>query len=402
MSDTPNYSPLHQLDSTGPVATAGRVRHLDEEDDWRLENARASRRLRLPDELETSSLDGGLALDRVHRPEGESTVGEEIQDVSIGEALVARDRAKRRARSVFEASDFLEVQTPHAIDAPGTDLYLKPIGTRRLSDQERPLIPSHLHTSPEFEMKRLLTEGAERIYQFAKVWRNGEMTDWHHPEFTLLEWYRAWEELEAIQEDVEAVVEAVVGDTATIVERTSEDTERRTVDLDPPFERVTMQQLVDDACGFDLLEALDYDGLWRACDEHDLLPGRFEARHPREGGRWDDLFFELMVTRIEPELAERGAVFVTEWPAPLAVLARKHADDPRVAERFELYVGGVELANGFHELTDPDEQRSRFEHEIEERSELDMPPLPMPDAFLEALEYGLPRRRGSRSGSIAC
>jgi lysyl-tRNA synthetase class 2 len=411
MPEPPSFRPLARLDIDDDVTTAGRLAETD--DGWRLDNAHVSRPLSMADDVDVSPVDGALArvsgywdgdvlsvesLTIVHRPDGDSTARETDDPVSPGEALRERDRARSAIRRVFEGDDFLEVETAHAVEAPGTDLYLEPVGTRGLGDDGDSHVAPHLHTSPEFAMKRLLTEGFERIYQFATVWRDGETTDWHHPEFTMLEWYRAWAGADAVMGDVEAVVDAVIDDGATVAERTSEGIESETVDIEPPFARITMRQLVRDACGFDLFDALDYDGLWRACREHELLPGRFEARHPRDGGRWDDLFFELMITRLEPRLAEMGAVFVTEWPAPLAILARKKPNEPRVAERFELYVGGIELANGFRELTDPREQRERFERELEERRQMGMPELPMPETFLDALDYGMPPSTGVALG----
>ena len=331
---------------------------------------------------------------------GESTLGTEGLD--IAEAVVERGRLNTAIRRYFEARDFLEVETPNCVEAPGTDIYLEPVGTRSLEERGRRSLPGFLHTSPEFAMKRLLTEGFERIYQLVKVWRDGEVTDWHHPEFSMLEWYRAWEDVDAIMGDVEQIVAAATDGDAAVVERTTEGEEHRTVPCEPPFRRMTMQELVDEACGFDLLEALDYESLRARVVEHDLLGPGLDRRHPprdeSEEGRWDALFFELMIARIEPHLATLGTVFVTEWPAPLAILAQKSDEDPRVAERFELFVGGIELANGFSELTDPEEQRRRFEHDLEERAAMDKPLLPMPTAFLEGLEYGLPPSSGVALG----
>lgn len=146
-----------------------------------------------------------------------------------------------------------------------------------------------------------------------------------------------------------------------------------------------------------MLEALEFDALLAACETHALLSPRSLDR-ARQHRQWDELFFELQVTYIDPFLADRGAVFVTDWPTPLAVLARKKPADERVAERFELYVGGVELANGFGELTDPVEQRERFEHDLQVRRERGLPEVPMPERFLEALERGLPASSGVAVG----
>ncbi|WP_168210797.1 EF-P lysine aminoacylase EpmA [Persicimonas caeni] len=315
------------------------------------------------------------------------------RSLSLEEAMRLRARANRQIRAFFDARDFLEVETPNWVAAPGTDVHLDPVRAVYEDRHGDLSVSGYLHTSPEFAMKRLLVEGLERIWQMCKVWRNGEVTPLHNPEFTLLEWYRAGEPVEAIIDDVEALTRELLGDEAMVV---TDDEERR-VDLSAPFERMTMQQVVEGACGFDLLEALDFDALYAACEANDLLSPRSLARAGTHR-QWDELFFELQVTYIDPFLADRGAVFVTDWPTPLAVLARKKPADPRVAERFELYVGGVELANGFGELTDPVEQHARFEHDLETRRERGLPDMPMPERFLAALERGMPASSGVAVG----
>ncbi len=298
------------------------------------------------------------------------------------EALELRAGANKAVRAFFEERDFLEVDTPHWVAAPGTDVHLDPVRAVYEDFAEQPSedITGYLHTSPEFAMKRLLVEGLERIWQMCKVWRNGEIGPQHNPEFTLLEWYRAREPVDAIIEDVEALVGELLGER-----------------VQPPFERMTMRQLVERACGFDLLEALDFDGLFDAAKTHSLLPERSLDR-AKINRRWDELFFELQVTHLDPYLTERGAVFVTDWPSNLAVLARKKPDEPRLAERFELYVDGVELANGFGELTDPVEQRERFAADNITRRARGLPELPMPERFLAALERGMPPSSGVAVG----
>jgi lysyl-tRNA synthetase class 2 len=332
----------------------------------------------------------------VHTPEAESSLEFPEADDSdpLGSVLEMRAEALKRCRQVFEARDFRHVETPHLVSAPGTDLYIDPIKIAADATEA----PAWLHTSPEFAMKRLLSEGCTRIWQHCRVWRGGERTGRHHPEFSMLEWYRAWESAEAIIDDIETVVTRVCGDTARVAGRGSSGSTAQTISLEPPFDRITMRALVDDVCGFDLLDALDYPSLRDAIAGAGLLERSLKTRHRESDGRWDELFFEMMVTELEPALRQMGAVFVTEWPAPLAVLAKKHDDDPRVAERFELFVGGLELANGFVELTDPDEQRKRFETERAERKRLEKPQLPVPKRLLQSLRYGMPPSAGVALG----
>jgi lysyl-tRNA synthetase class 2 len=307
----------------------------------------------------------------------------------VSEALRLRARANTTIRAFFDERDFLEVETPYWVAAPGTDVHLDPVRAVYEDRHAGVCVDGYLHTSPEFAMKRLLVEGLERIWQLAKVWRNGEITPLHNPEFTLLEWYRAGEPVEAIMDDVEALTVALLGDQTSVA--------GATISLETPFERLTMQQVVEQACGFDLLDALEFGALYQICEELELLTTRSLER-ARQTKQWDELFFELQVTWVDPFLAERGAVFVTDWPAPLAVLAKKSSDDPRVAQRFELYVGGVELANGFQELTDPVEQRRRFEDDLKTRRVRCLPEMPMPERFLEALERGMPESSGVAVG----
>lgn len=285
-----------------------------------------------------------------------------------------RARLNQSIRRFFEHRGFLEVETPHLVPAAGTDPYIDPIEVR---PQE-----SYLHTSPEFAMKELLVDGLERIYQLCHVWRDGERTPLHNPEFTILEWYRAGVGYGEIIDDVEDLTRLLLPERLEIRVAGYEGA----VDLTTPFRRVTMREAWMEACGIDPVETAGHHAaLCRAAGVT-----RWE--------RWDELFFDLMLERVEPWLKEQGAVFVTEWPTQLAVLARKCAHDPRVAERFELYVGGIELANGFGELTDPTEQRARFEADNEERRALGKPEQPIPERFLSALERGLPESSGVAMG----
>ncbi len=382
----------------GDVVTAGRLQ--GDANGWHLTNARAQVALSGVDSKGSAGalcrvhgrFDGATiaveSLTVVHQPAADPPeVGRE-RATALCDAFTRRQSATAATRAFFDARDFVHVETPRRVDEPGTDIYLEPLPVGRDG------AAGYLHTSPEFAMKQLLALGFERIWQLTHVWRGGEHTPLHHNEFSILEWYRAWVSADAIMADVEAVTRAVIGETATIG---TDDDAPLDVDLSEPFEHMTMQEVVGGACGFDLLDALDHASLLEAARDHALLSARSLDRAEQQG-RWDELFFELQVTHIDPFLADRGAVFVTEWPAQLAVLARRHPGDPRVAERFELYVGGIELANGFHELTDADEQRERFEEDIRARRALGLPALPMPDRFVRALEYGLPPSSGVAVG----
>lgn len=410
---------LNDLTGLGPAAaqtppplqrTAGRLARRAEA--WHLENASRSLKLTFAHQSAGDALISGAlvqvcghlitpqdaslkphefrvnSIELVHRPEVSEPA---LSARRLAEAIGLRARSNRVIRAFFDARDFVEVETPNWVEAAGTDVHLSPVSAS-FQDPHRPgedAIHGQLHTSPEFSMKRLLAGGMERIWQLTKVWRNGEITPLHNPEFTLLEWYRAWENLDAIIEDVEALSRALLGEQAYIG--------RREVSLKGPFLRMTMQEVIAQACGFDILEAVEFEALLAQCVRGKLLSETSLSR-ARKLRRWDELFFELQIAYIDPFLDRQGAVFVYDWPTPLAVLARTKPEDPRVAQRFELYIGGVELANGFQELTDPAEQRRRFEQDLAARKNAGLPPAPMPQRFLEALQWGLPPSSGVAVG----
>jgi lysyl-tRNA synthetase class 2 len=278
-----------------------------------------------------------------------------------------RDCLARRAavvatvRGFFESRGFLEVETPLLVPSPGLEPHLAafevPVagGTRYLS------------TSPEYQMKRLLAEGHSRILQIAKAFRKDEAGERHNPEFTILEWYRAPGGVEDVMRDTEQLVARVTAGSVAL--------DGRTYDTHPPFRRMTVLEAFAAYAGVTPEETL-------------AMADRDEER-----------FFRLLVDRVEPALeALPGAIFLTEYPATQASLARKKPGDPRVAERFELYVAGVELCNGFGELTDPVEQRARFENDQRVRADRGLPAYPVDERFLAALEQGLPPCAGNALG----
>jgi lysyl-tRNA synthetase class 2 len=223
-------------------------------------------------------------------------------------------------------------------------------------------------------MKRLLAGGFPRIFQLARVFRNGEVTATHNPEFTLLELYRAGADYRGIMSDLEELVaegaRAVAGSTRL-------PWSGRVLDLEPPFRRISVADAFA-AEGLDLGACHgDPGALRRQLVEQGFRPGPDDA--------YDDLFFRVFLERVEPRLAGGPPVYLVDWPAPMAALARLKEGDPRWAERFELYIGGLELANGFSELTDPVEQRARFEREQARRAATGRPHHPVDEAFLAEL-----------------
>jgi lysyl-tRNA synthetase class 2 len=242
-----------------------------------------------------------------------------------------------------------------------------------------------LRTSPELALKRLLAAGAGPVFELARVWRNGEVSPRHQPEFTMLEWYRPGFGLAALMDETEAYLRAVCppvvahGGVAT--------------DLALPFERLTMAEAFDRWCGgLDILATEGEDARLAAAAARIGSPAR-----PGEG--WEDLFFRLLLERVEPRLGRGRATFLTHWPLPQAALARRDPADPRAALRFELFAGGLELANAFDELTDPVEQRARFAHDVaRRRAETGEEGWDVDEDFLAALEHGMPAGSGIALG----
>ena len=272
-------------------------------------------------------------------------------------------------RAFLTARGYAEVETPYAVRTPGEDVHLAAFATERIApDGARERL--FLHTSPEFAMKKLLAGGAGRIFQLARVWRNREGSALHAAEFTLLEWYHPGSGLEALMEETEAYLRAVL---PPVVARAG-----REIDL-ARCERLTVAEAFARHLGLDVLAS--------AGDAPALAAAAGVGLRPGEG--WEDLFFRLMLAHIEPHLGRDGPTFLTHWPAPLAALAARDPADPRVALRFELYAGGLELANAFVELADPAEQRARFEADRARRLALGGQGWPLDEALLAALEHGI-------------
>ncbi len=273
---------------------------------------------------------------------------------------------------------YTEVETPYAVPTPGEEVHLRPFATARdYPDGARQDL--WLHTSPEFAMKRLLVAGAGPIFQLARVWRNGEASALHAPEFTLLEWYQPNADMDDLIAETTDLLRAVLPPVVTC--------RGVTTALDR-IERLTMAEAFARHAGIDLL-AIGEDAPALAAAAGTRL---------RDGETWEDLFFRLLLERIEPHLGRDQPTFLTHWPAAQAALARRDPSDPRVAERFELYVCGIELANAFVELTDPAEQRARFLADRARRHALSGADWPLDEDFLAALEHGMPSSAGIALG----
>ena len=282
------------------------------------------------------------------------------------------------ARGFFTARGYTEVETPYAVPVPGEEVHLRAFATRR-DHSDGTSQPLWLHTSPEFAMKRLLVGGSGPIFQFARVWRNGEASALHAPEFTMLEWYRPGADMDSLIEETTELLREVLPPRVA---------SRGVTTSLARIERLTVAEAFDRYVGADVL-ATEGDAA--------ALAAQAGAR-AREGETWEDLFFRLLLERIEPRLGRMHPTFLTHWPAAQAALARRDPADPRVAERFELFVCGIELANAFVELTDPIEQRDRFLADRARRHALYGADWEMDEDFLAALAEGMPPTAGIALG----
>ncbi|MGE7370619.1 EF-P lysine aminoacylase EpmA [Neorhizobium sp. NPDC001467] len=304
--------------------------------------------------------------------------------------LIGRNRVQAALRSFFATAAFIEVDTAALQISPGNEAHLHAFATQALSIDGR-AASLYLHTSPEFAAKKLLAAGEERIFTFAHVYRNRERGPLHHPEFTMLEWYRVGETYETLMADCADMLKLAAETTGT------RSFTYRGMDCDPfaEPERVTLAEAFERFAGIDLLSSIAENG------ENDRE--RLAAELQRVGLRvsdddsWADLFSKVLVDRIEPHLGRGQATILCEYPVSEAALARPSRQDPRVAERFELYACGVELANAFGELTDAGEQRRRFEIEMAEKARIYGETYPIDEDFLAALAV-MPEASGAALG----
>jgi lysyl-tRNA synthetase class 2 len=289
-------------------------------------------------------------------------------------ALLARNRLQAGIRGWFAEQDFLEVDPSALQISPGNEAHLHAFTCTAIGNDGQGQ-PRYLHTSPEFAMKKLLAAGERRIFSFAHVWRNRERGARHSPEFTMLEWYRVGEPYAVLMDDTMAFLRLAAGG-ATL--------RHRDMVCNPAQEpeRLSVAEAFQRYAGIDLLATLD-----GASPDRNALATQAIATGLRvaEDDVWSDIFSRVLSDKVEPHLGQGRITILDRYPAAEAALARTCADDPREAERFEVYACGVELANGFGELTNPAEQRRRFEAEMDEKERVYGERYPLDEDFLAAL-----------------
>jgi elongation factor P--(R)-beta-lysine ligase len=303
--------------------------------------------------------------------------------------LVLRNRIKAAIRAHFEADGFTEVEAAQLAASPGNETHLHGFRAEAMSIAgERADV--WLHTSPEFAAKKLLAAGETRIFDFARVFRNRERGPLHAPEFTMLEWYRAGEGYEALMADCAQLLSLA----ATAAGRRQWTFRGRSVDAGLQPDRITLHEAFRRFAGIDLLGTLT---------PFDMDRFRLAAAAKASGIRvadddsWSDIFSRVLVEKVEPAIGNGRATILCDYPWPEAALARRKSGEPLVAERFELYACGVELANAFGELTDPVEQRQRFAEDMTQKQAIYGETYPIDDDFLAALAV-MPAASGAALG----
>jgi lysyl-tRNA synthetase class 2 len=303
--------------------------------------------------------------------------------------LAARARIKAALRAWFEAQGFIEIEPGALQTSPGNEAHLHAFATELIGpDLSRRGL--YLHTSPEIACKKLLAAGEQKIFAFAPVFRNRERSALHAPEFTMLEWYRAGAPYETLMDDCAALLKlaAETAENRFVSWRGVTSNPRATP------QRLTVAEAFARYAGIDLFDTVSENG-----NDRDALAAMAERAGivPRDDDTWADIFAKLLTALVEPKLGNGRATLLTGYPATEAPLAQKSPRDPRIAERFELYCCGVELANGFGELNDPELQHQRLEAEMDKKEERYGERYPIDEDFIAALAQ-MPAASGCAMG----
>jgi len=326
----------------------------------------------------------GIATDDGFRVASHRTLSPSSRDAMSTRRLhKLRANVFREIRSYFDSREFVEVETPLLTRTPGMEPHLLSFETQTATGRRL-----YLPTSPEYAMKRLLSEGLEQIYQICKSFRDEDAASFHNPEFTMLEWYRGYADYNTIASDTEELVAYVASRTLGATRIRFGD---RDIELSPPWERLTVRDAFSQHSD---IEA-------NPCgDPEEFVAAARNSRRSNidDADDFDTAFFKVFLDQVEPDLGHPQPTILTEYPASMAALAKRSESDPRVAERFEVYIAGIELANAFTELNDPAEQRTRLEQEASERAALSAPEYEIDQRFIEALERGIPPSGGIALG----
>lgn len=301
--------------------------------------------------------------------------------------LLLRAKIIQGIRQFFIDQGFIEIETPYLVPSPGMEPHLSALEVfcTRPNGQK---FKSYLHTSPEYAMKKLLGEGWNKIFQICRVFRDEEISTSHQIEFTMLEWYRTKADYFQIMEDCENLIahlsQKILGHNIFYYQGDQ-------IDLTPPFRRLRVAEAMRIYGQVDIEKNIDKETLLQEALRKDY------AFDPEKEYSYDDIFFKIFLDKVEPNLGLPKPTILYEYPAHMAALARLKPDNPFWAERFELYIAGVEIANAFSELVDPEEQRQRFIEEQKLRARMGKPVYPIDEELLQALSH-LPPSAGIALG----
>jgi lysyl-tRNA synthetase class 2 len=313
-------------------------------------------------------------------------------DLALKEKFLLRQKLLRGLREFFWSKGFVETETPELVRLPGMEPYLdvfetafQPVAHDGLAPKKENMF---LITSPEYAMKKLLVGGYENIFQVTKSFRNKEhLSSMHNPEFTILEWYRAYSDYTKIMEDTENLV-----CTLSMIANGKEEILYKdfVVDVKPPWIRMTVVEAFEKFAGVGKAAFEDESALKKIASE--------KGYQVTNETSFDDAFFLIFMNEIESKLGVDKPVFLYEYPVSMAALSKKCEHDPKYAERVETYIAGVELSNGFTELNDPSEQQARLEYEHSERLRMGKQDYPVDQSFIRALQLGMPPSGGIALG----
>ena len=305
--------------------------------------------------------------------------------------FILRIEILKLIRSFFEKEGFLETETPSLVRVPGMEPHLDPIKVILPGEKDE---IGYLITSPEYAMKKLLAAGLTKIFQICKSFRGGEAADnLHNPEFTILEWYRVHADYKDVMEDTERLFVYIARHLNTkksLGSKIKIKYQNQKIDLTPPWPRLMVKEAFRKYAGVNLDKALERESMAEVA--------RAKGYAVNRDDRFDDIFFKIFLSEIEPHLGAGRPTILYDWPAQMAALSRLKKNDRRYAERFEVYIGGLELGNAFSELIDLKEQKERLVEEKKLRKKLGKDIYEIDEDFLLALESGLPPSGGIAMG----
>lgn len=306
------------------------------------------------------------------------------ENKNLKEIQIKRSQVFDLMREFFKNKDFLEIKTPVMVASAGQEPYLDPMEVS-FKDEKNKSYKGFLITSPEYSLKKMLVAGFDKIFELATVFRGGEsFGGTHNPEFTMLEWYRANSNYNEIMEDLE---ELILFLNKTLNNSNILEYQSQKIDLTPPWQRMSVREAFLKYANVDLDKAKTVKSFQKQIQNQDYI-----------SGNWDDMFCSIFLNEIEPNLPKDRPVIIYDYPLPQAALAKRTSENSFYAERFELFMGGIELANAFSELTDSKEQLFRFKSEQRLREKMGKTGIPIDKDFILALKLGMPPSGGIALG----